>query len=106
MPPPAYSERLGAIFGLVFFSVAGALLADVSKGRNHKYLYNPLTVPPLVELTKAVISCGVWLRTNRESLKAFSISFMLFSVPAYAICQQLVYVFHRPGSRIEPVPNT
>lgn len=83
MPSQAYSERLGAIFGLVFFSVAGALLADVSKDQNHKYLYNPLTVPPLVELTKAVISCGVWLRTSRQSLKALNTaSFMLFSVPA------------------------
>lgn len=78
------ATRLGAAFSLVCLSVVGALLADISKGENHEYEYNPLTVPPVVELTKAVISCVAWLRTgSRVSIHAFDpAAYLLYAIPA------------------------
>jgi len=94
--PLTKAARLGAAFSLVFLSVVGALLADISKGENREYGYNPLTVPPVVELTKAVISCLAGLRTGSHvSVRAFDFaSYLLFSIPAacYFISNSCMFI--------------
>ena len=52
----SYLIKSVACCGVIFFTVASSLLADVSRGRTDKYAYDPLTLPPVAEFVKMVIS--------------------------------------------------
>ena len=71
-----------ACCGVIFFSVAGALLADISRGRADTYGYDPLTVPPVVEFVKLTISLFIILARGRKDIRLVPSEYVLFAVPA------------------------
>ena len=77
-------RKIFSYVGLVLFSVTGSLLAEMSKGPDGRYPYDPIYVPVFVELIKMFLSCAVLLCT--EGFKGlYTLSFkqyILFSIPA------------------------
>lgn len=79
-------QWVASCFGLVFFSVVGAVLADFSKQQDGTYLYDPLTIPTVVECVKAIMSfCLIIVDSSAHgaiipycSLRRY----ILFAVPA------------------------
>lgn len=83
-------KKLLCYGGLLFFSVTGSILAEISKDESGAYPYNPLTVPLLAEGVKILLSAAFVLSDTlfdaekfSEHLRTFSLKhFWLFAVPA------------------------
>jgi len=77
-------HKIFSYVGLVLFSVTGSLLAEMSKGPDGRYPYDPIYVPVFVELLKMFLSCGILLCTEGfKGLYTFSFKqYILFSIPA------------------------
>jgi len=82
-----------ACCSVIFFSVAGSLLADVSRGRTDEYAYDPLTVPPVAEFVKMVISLFIILAQGRKDIRLVPGEYVLFAVPAfcYLVCNSCMF---------------
>ena len=82
-----------ACCSVIFFSVAGSLLADVSRGRTNEYTYDPLTVPPVAEFVKMVISLFIILAQGRKDIRVVPSEYVLFAVPAFChlVCNSCMF---------------
>ena len=81
-PTLTLTLKLGSGTGLILFSVAGSFLAELSKDDSGAYPYDPLTITPVVELCKFILSVVLLVSSgHRKSTVSFK-SYLLFAVPA------------------------
>ena len=89
----SYLIKSVACCGVIFFTVASSLLADVSRGRTDKYAYDPLTLPPVAEFVKMVISLFMILVNGGKDTRVVPSEYVLFAVPAccYLVCNSCMF---------------
>ncbi len=81
-PTLTLTLKLGSGAGLILFSVAGSFLAELSKDDNGEYPYDPLTIPPVVELCKFILSVVLFVSSGHRRSTVSLKSYLLFAVPA------------------------